>query len=62
MAGFSLYLYEDFHLEISEGLLLSLDQDKASNLAQWAIKSIANLENGEHFDTSKTSNFKVIDT
>lgn len=62
MAGFSLYLYEDFHLEISEGLLLSLDQDNAANLAQWAIKSIANLENGEHFDTSKTSNFKVIDT
>jgi hypothetical protein len=62
MPGFSLYLSEDFQLEISEGFLLSLDQNKASNLAQWAIKSIANLEHGEHFDTSKTSNFKVIDT
>ena len=62
MAGISLYLYEDFQLEISEGLVISLDLNRASILAQRAINTIANLENGKTFDTIRASNFKVIDS
>lgn len=62
MAGISLYLYEDFQLEISEGLVISLDRNRASILAQRAINTIANLENGKTFDTIRASNFKVIDS
>jgi hypothetical protein len=62
MAGISLYLYEDFQLEISEGLVISLDQNRASILAHRAINTIANLENGETFETTRASKFKVIDT
>ena len=61
MAGFSLYLYEDFQVEVSEGLVVSLDPSSAPNLAQWAIHAIANLQNGEHFETSRTSSFKVME-
>ena len=61
MAGFSRYLYEDFQVEVSEGLVVSLDPSSAPNLAQWAIHAIANLQNGEHFETSRTSSFKVME-
>ncbi len=61
MAGFSLYLYDDFHLQVSEGLVISLDPKRATSLAQWAINSIANLDNSELFETNRTSNFKVLD-
>ncbi|MEY2827343.1 MAG: hypothetical protein RIQ80_130 [Actinomycetota bacterium] len=61
MAGFSLYLYDDFQLQVSEGLVISLDPKRATSLAQWAINSIANLDNSELFETNRTSNFKVLD-
>lgn len=61
MAGFSLYLYDDLHLQVSEGLVISLDPKRATSLAQWAINSIANLDNSELFETNRTSNFKVLD-
>jgi hypothetical protein len=61
MTGFSLYLYEDFQLQVSEGLVISLDPKRATSLAQWAINSIANLDNSELFETNRTSNFKVLD-
>ena len=59
MTGFSLYLYEDFQIAISEGLVISLDSTSASNVAKWAINSIAHLQNGEHFETSQTGHFKA---
>ncbi|MFZ9360874.1 MAG: hypothetical protein ACO249_06055, partial [Candidatus Nanopelagicales bacterium] len=61
MTGFSLYLYDDFQLQVSEGLVISLDPKRATSLAQWAINSIANLDNSELFETNRTSNFKVLD-
>ena len=62
MTGFSLYLYEDFHLQVSEGLFIPLDPQKVTRLAQWAINSIASLETGENFETNRTSSFKVTET
>lgn len=62
MTGFSLYLYDDFHLQVSEGLVIPLDPQKATSLAQWAINSIASLETGENFETNRTSSFKVTET
>ena len=62
MTGFSLYLYEDFHLQVSEGLVVPLDPQKATSLAQWAINCIASLETGENFETNRTSSFKVTET
>ena len=62
MTGFSLYLYEDFHLQVSEGLVIPLDPQKVTSLAQWAINSIASLETGENFETNRTSSFKVTET
>jgi hypothetical protein len=62
MTGFSLYLYEDFHLQVSEGLVIPLDPQKATSLAQWAINCIASLETGENFETNRTSSFKVTET
>ena len=62
MTGFSLYLYEDFHLQVSEGLVIPLDPQKATSLAQWAINCIAGLETGENFETNRTSSFKVTET
>ena len=59
MTGFSLYLYEDFQIAISEGLVISLDSTSASYVAKWAINSIAHLQNGEHFETSQTGHFKA---
>ena len=62
MTGFSLYLYEDFHLQVIEGLVIPLDPQKATSLAQWAINCIASLETGENFETNRTSSFKVTET
>ncbi|MGA1311095.1 MAG: hypothetical protein ACO3XH_04410 [Candidatus Nanopelagicales bacterium] len=62
MTGFSLYLYDDFHLQVNEGLVIPLDPQKATSLAQWAINCIASLETGENFETNRTSSFKVTET
>jgi hypothetical protein len=62
MTGFSLYLNEDFRLQVSEGLVVPLDPQKATSLAQWAVNCIASLETGENFETNRTSSFKVTET
>jgi len=62
MTGFSLYLYDDFHLQVNEGLVIPLDPQKATSLAQWAINCISSLETGENFETNRTSSFKVTET
>ncbi len=61
MAGISLYLSEEFQIQVSEGLVIKLDQDFAQGLALWAVDAINQVQESDQFVTNKIENIKIIE-